>query len=180
MKKMFFLFCIVSTLNSYAQLVPVTHNEFAQLKEGGRVFRQFNFKLKYDNSFYITSIQGDSVYYKPVKVVDFETFDSKFLLSTVIDRKVIPKGSSTLYCFYPRTKVCFIPIDSISISKYIYQVDFKKKIILEDLDVVMPGYRMPTESKYYKIKKIDFDNMKVTIVNMENHEITFKAKRIKR
>lgn len=93
------------------------------------------------------------------------------MISTAIDHKLIPRATSTAYCFYPRKLVYIIPIDSIQNLTSIYVVNFNKRVIMEDFT-----YELDEEYKFHKIKEIDTKKMKVTICNRANKEIVLDLK----
>lgn len=163
------------------QLLSLTFNKFERDEKSNMLFHQFNFKVSYENGqYFITSLKNDSILFKPKQKSFYETFDNEYLLATPIDSRIIPKGSSRIYCMYPRSTVFIVPIDSINNLRFIYKVNLGKRIIMEDLESALPGYVIPTDYEFYKIKEIDIVTKKITIINKMNKENVLYLKKIKR
>lgn len=177
MKQILFFFFVLQVHNSQGQLVRLFNNENTVDKDKNMLFYQFNFKVVYDEDDYsISSLKNDSSLYKPKKQSFYETFGNKFLLSTIKNRNVIPIGNSTPYCEFPRKVTYIIPIDSIQDLNFIYFVDFKNKIVLEDVDY---GFSDRAKLVGYKIRVIDLKKMKLVLYDKNGKAAAIHIKRQK-
>jgi len=172
MRLLLLLFFILFTLNSQGQLRSIFFNKNEIDKNKDMLFHQFNFKLRYyKGERYITSLKSDSILFKPPKKSFYETYNNEYLISTAIDNRLIPKATSTAFCFYPRKYVYIIPIGNIENLTSVYCVNFNKRIIMEDFD-----FELDEEYKFFKINKIDTENMKITISDKENKSVILDLK----
>lgn len=167
----FIILSIFLSSHSSAQLVDLFSYKAVKNVNKEEVYDQFNLKVIYDNGYVIKSIKGDTVIFKGEKIIFYEIYANKFLIASEVDSSYIKNGLSANPSFMSRNLAYIIPIESLQANKKMYTVNFRNKIILEDFK---KDYDLYKNIRFYRIKRIDLDGMRISIYNT----ITYKEEEL--
>lgn len=158
---LYFTFTFLYINKGYTQLTSLYIHKSNYDKNKNRVFKQFNFKIKYENDdFSIIALNTDSTLFRIKPKVYYEIYDNKYLIASIEDSFYIKTEISTHQSFLPRNIAYIMPVNKFVTSKETYKVEFKNITIVENWK-----YPYPNSKFYYKIREINIPQRFVIVYN---------------